>query len=63
MVWTIAFIIKISLTSLSYGQTDLLIDGNSEMGASILLIVINIVGDIIPYLSVLEVKFLDIFKK
>jgi hypothetical protein len=35
----------------------------TRMISAMLVIVINIVTDIVPYISILEIKFIELFKK
>jgi hypothetical protein len=62
MVWSLAFIIKIVLSVLilhySFQQ-----DFDNNIMKLILVIVINLVTDIGPCFSVLEIKFIELFKQ
>ena len=58
VVWTIAFSLKIAY--ISFDLTD---QFQSDLVKAILMILYNLITDIIPYISILEIKFMDIFKK
>ncbi|CDW80512.1 protein kinase [Stylonychia lemnae] len=58
ILWTVAFSLKIAYISINL--TDI---GTSEIVQAILMIIYNLITDIIPYISILEIKFMEIFKK
>jgi hypothetical protein len=62
MVWSMAFILKIvlSVLILHYSFQK---DFDNNILKLILVIVINLVTDIGPCLSVLEIKFIELFKQ
>ena len=61
-MWAVAFIIKIVLSYLtvvySFSQSV-----EQDLLKLILVVVINLVTDIGPCISVLEIKFIDLFRK
>ncbi|CDW78463.1 protein kinase domain containing protein [Stylonychia lemnae] len=59
--WTLAFLIKVIFAMIG----DKSIDATSDitMMQAIFLIVVNVVCDVLPYFSVLEIKFLELFRR
>jgi hypothetical protein len=60
--WTATFLIKVIITfkGLDYVNGE---DGKLTITQAIIIIVVHILTDIIPYISILEIKFIEIFKK
>ena len=61
-LWSLAFVIKIvlSVLTLYYSFSP---NFNNNLVKLLLMVIINIVTDIGPCLSVLEVKFIELFKQ
>lgn len=62
-LWTFAFIVKIIIYSVAYNILSNPTKTLSEVTGSILVILFNILTDMVPYFSVLELKFIEIFGK
>lgn len=61
-LWTAAFIVKVifAIIGKSTAQTE---TNDISLKEAIFLIIINIVSDVVPLIPILEIKFIEIFKK
>ena len=57
ILWSFAFTVKIVYAAITDPNID-----NYSMKDAILVILINVISDIIPEISILEVKFIDVFR-
>lgn len=58
-IWTVAFSLKIAFFA---ADVNGIISDNAVL-YSILLVLLTIMSDVIPYFSILELKFIELFKK
>ena len=56
-LWTFAFSVKIVYAAITEPNIE-----NYQMKDAILVILINVISDIIPEISILEVKFIEVFR-
>lgn len=56
-LWSVAFTVKIIYAALT--EPDI---AAYQMKDAILIILINVISDIIPEISILEIKFIELFK-
>jgi hypothetical protein len=62
ILWTVSFVVKLIIYSVATGAMSNPTDNINEMLSALYVILINIVTDMIPYFSVLELKFIELFK-
>ncbi len=56
-LWSVAFTVKIVYAALTESDID-----QYQMKDAILIILINVISDIIPEISILEIKFIELFR-
>eukprot|EP00347_Sterkiella_histriomuscorum_P012447 403368538 len=61
LLWTGAFILKVVVAIV--GKDTIKKSADISMTQAILIIVITLVFDVVPYIPILEIKFIEIFKK